>query len=286
MKKFLALLLTLSMIICFAACGKEKATGGIPNPIKSYESLAEINEISGGKLSAPGVMGVVDTAYNIIEGEPLVAEYKFTVNGYECTFRFSPAYDVDICGVYGKDGTAFDGTTAGEVQYAEVEGYKLSRWANIDGQYVFMIKDEGTMEQETFEGTTEELMSIVAPGMSNAEKQAFYDAIAGEYFDKTSERAVAEVESCDGYVSIEVAWGSSASEVRQWTMTATLDEDGLLSYNDEAVVDIVFSEEGAEEVTVISENGSGSFSYSEETGLAWTGSADASCVDCIFEKVE
>lgn len=286
MKKIIAIILCLSMIICFAACGKEEEPIGLPNPMTNYDSLEEINKILGCKLTAPGVMGVTDEAYSIINGEPQVADYKFTINDDECDFRFSPDYNFDISGIYGKDGTVFNGTTAGELQYANSEDYKVARWANIDGQYTFALKNDGSMEQETFEGIVEELIMLVMPGMNASEAQGVYDELAGEYFDTYSERAVAEIKACDGYVEIEIAWGNSAEDVRQWTMTAKLGEDGTLDYTDAKVVDAHFDADGNCTETVVAENETGFFTYAKDTGLAWVGAADEQCQACVFEKME
>ncbi len=284
MKKFLAITLCLAMILSFAACGKKEADepvvggDGTTWDCVEYETLEELNAVFNTKLCAPGVMGVTDTFYAVIGGN--IAEYKFTVNSYECTFRATPDYDFDPSGVYLENGTAFQGIMpSDETQYAESEDCKLARWATIDAQYVFCINDNKGMEQATFESVADELKQMTKPGTTDAEAQAIYEELAGAYQDRVSQRATATVTAMDGFVYIDVTWGNSADETMEWTMTATLAEDGLLVYNDEKCE--TFKGETA---TVNYENAEGFFAPGKD-GLYWTGAATESCQSCIFEKI-
>ena len=299
MKKLLAVVLSLSMLFCFAACGAKPAkeapgaqdpgfVPGVPSPLTEYESLDALNAVLGTRLCSPGVMGVTDHVYQTIDCDDyMIAEYRFAVNGYDCVFRCA-GVTTDISGIWSQDGTIFDHEfPGGEIEYAYTDEIKAARWFNTDGQYCFALTDaEGNMESETFEGIAEELKSLTASGTSDSEKQAVYDGLAGGWQDTFSQRAVAEITSGEGFAAIVVQWSSSAVEYTRWIMTVTMDEDGLLNYTDcrKAVISVE-NEDGEVTETVEYENGAGCFSYGEDGLLAWSGAEEESCVQCVFEKL-
>ena len=293
MKRMLALALAAMMVLCLCACGEkpaeqpeaeEPATNGMPNPMTEYASLDEINDIVGSKLVHPGVMGVSDEKFFVIDcGDYRLADYRFAVGGVDYTFRSAPVTQ-DISGYYVGERTAFaDGAQQDGIEYAEADGAQLARWFTIDGQYVLSAKG---VDADTFALVAEELCTMTSPGMSDAEYEAFYAGLAGQYYDSYSQRAVMNVEA-DGAngVKIIVDWSSSASENTEWTMTARLTEDGLLSYYDCAVSNITTAEDGTETVGIVSTDGEGWFTFDGDK-LCWTGAADESCVNCVFEKAE
>ena len=293
MKRMLALALAAMMVLCLCACGEkpteepqpeEPGTGGMPNPMVEYDSLDEINDIVGSRLVHPGVMGVSSERFFVTDcGDFQLADYRFTVNGVEYTFRSAPVTQ-DISGYYVGEGTAFaDGAHDG-IEYAEADGAQLARWFTIDGQYVLSAKDMA--DADTFALVAEELSAMTFPGMSETEYETYYAGLAGQYYDSYSQRAVMTVEA-DGAngVKIAVDWSSSASENTEWTMTARLTEDGLLSYNDCACSNIVTAEDGTETVEIVSTDGEGWFTFDGDK-LCWTGAADENCVNCVFEKAQ
>ena len=170
MKKTLAILMAVLMLFALCACGSkdveeggDDVISGMPNPVTEADNLEEINELTGGKLCAPGVMGVEDKSFSTIDcGDYKVAQYVFTVNGNEFTFRYAPVKDVDISGVYEGETSAFEGKDAGEVEYAEADTVKLARWADGEGQYVLSMAAGEETDAETFSTMAEELMSIIA----------------------------------------------------------------------------------------------------------------------------
>lgn len=286
MKKYLAILLALVMMLSMAACGEKKQEQplgpGAESPITEMGSLEELNNELGLRLAGPGVMGVTDNYYNIVDCEEFkIAEYGFTVNGYECVFRGSPIYDHDISGVYLEKGLAYEGKdVTDEIDYVFSGEYKLGRWATIDGQYVFLLLDPNKdMDEDTFKSIAEELKYLANPGNLNGDLAAY----VGSYADSYSQRAVADVTLAeDGLLHILVHWGSSAWESVNWEMNATLTEDGLLSYYDETKTNIVFKEDGTEEYTVVYEGQEGFFAPSEGK-LEWTGAYEEDCRSCVFE---
>lgn len=278
------------MILCLCACGEKPAqpeteepmSGGMPNPMVEYASLDEINDIVGSALVHPAVMGVSDEKFFVIDcGDFQLADYRFTVGGVEYSFRSAPVTQ-DISGYHVGEGTAFaDGARDG-IEYAEANDTQLARWFTIDGQYVLTAKDMA--DADTFALVAEELCAMTLPGMSGAEYEAYYADLAGQYYDSYSQRATMTVEA-DGAngVKIVVDWSSSASESTEWTMTARLTEDGLLSYNDCACSNIATAADGAETVDIVSTDGEGWFTFDGDK-LCWTGAADENCVNCVFKK--
>lgn len=166
-----------------ASKAPEKEDAGMANPCTEYKSLDKINSVVGGNLVSPGVMGVTDNAYAVIDcGNYKIAEYQFTVAGYDYTFRCAKANE-DISGVYMNGGTAFEGkageqheigdnviiyganTPAGEtnsngMQFNSDNEYKCARWFVDDLQYVLTVNDKGEMEHDTFDGIADELMQM------------------------------------------------------------------------------------------------------------------------------
>ena len=110
-KKFIALLLALAMVFCFAACGNNGADdsdvdAGMPNPMVAIDSLEALNEAFGCAMITPTVAEITDEEFYSIDGDPQLAQYNFKANGYECTLRFAVAgMDTDISGYYKEDGT-------------------------------------------------------------------------------------------------------------------------------------------------------------------------------------
>lgn len=177
MKKLVALLICFVMMFSLCACGREEAkneekepqnteegTANMVNPCTEYSSLEEVNEIIGGNLCAPGVMGVSDRAFVVIDcGSYKIGEYQFTVAGYDYNLRCAKTGD-DISGVYlsGGEGTAFEGQTAetddNGIQSNADNETKCARWFVDDMQYVLSVNDNGGMDHETFMSIADEMM--------------------------------------------------------------------------------------------------------------------------------
>ncbi len=264
---------------------QEGQFAGMVNPITEYESLDEINAIVGGKLIRPGVMGLSDEAFRIIDaGDMKIAEYDFTVNGVAYTMRNASVLK-DISGYYVDGGTAFGDEPAEDVETLYLDEAKLCRWYTLDGQYVLMAKDEGVLTEDQFNGICEEMRMLTAVGLTDAEKQDIYAGLAGSYQDSVGQRAVLVAEETEGALKISVTWSDSATEMTEWNMTATMGEDGLLSYDDCVRSNIVFDEAGDGTVETVYENGIGFFGVSENAELVWNGAQDEECQECVFAKL-
>lgn len=299
MKKFTAILLCLLLALSLAACGTSssgedetasvtEATAGMANPLTEYDSLEEVNEITGGKLTHPGVMGVVDKLYQTVDcGEYTIGEYRFEVNGVEYTMRFSSNYDEDISGIYDGEGTAFEGSLpeADEIVFKSGSEYRAACWKDINGQYVLSIGDANVAE-DIFKGIAEELCDLTNPAMNDSELAGYYAGMEGEYQDSVSQKATATVTASgsNGAV-IKVSWANSAFEATEWTMTAKLYEDGLLSYDDCTCIKTTYADDGTPSEEVEYTGGEGFFTPQDDGSLLWNGAADEQCASCVFEKV-
>ena len=156
MKKIIAILLVLAMVICFGACNKNEkpVDPGMPNPMTEVASLDELNAAAGCYLIQPGVMGVSDEKFIVIKsGDYNVGEYQFTISGVNYTLR-AAATTEDISGVYVDGNTAFPEVKEG-IDIVETEEVKLARWFNLNGQHVLSAK--GDIDSETFAGVADEI---------------------------------------------------------------------------------------------------------------------------------
>ena len=260
----------------------ENISAGLVNPRQEYGSLEEINTVAGVALAHPAVMGVSDEYFVIIDdGEGCIAEYDYTLAGCAWCFRASAFYDRDISGVYINGELPFGEVKEG-IEYAEGEGYKLARFATIDGQYVLMVQDNGQMDAETFRLAAEEQYELVNPAWTAGKLEAYYASLAGSWSDEMSQRATMEITACGSEcLQITVHWSSSATECDIWEMTAKVSEDGLIYYSNCVHSRLVFTD-ADDTATVLSADGEGYFSHTPEGKLAWNGATDADCTECVF----
>ena len=112
-----------------------------------------------------------------------------------------------------------------------------------------------------------------------------YAAIAGEYIDGYSQRAVAVVTAEDKSAQIIVSWSSSVKETTVWTMNVKFSGDSKLEYKDCLAEEVVYDDQGKEIRTEIYKDGTGYFEL-QDGKLAWTGAVDDGCKDCIFELMQ
>lgn len=280
MKKLIAMILAAMLLLVSVNAM------AIANPVTECASLEEVNEIAGTNLQRPGVMGVKDVDYLVIDcGDYIMGQYDFEVNGLPCMLRNANVTNkIDISGFYDGEGTAF-GVVYENPQYYYADEFKFAHWDSIDGQFVFCVNDNGTMNKKDFLTLAEEMMIVTSTGMLEVQLKKAMADLVGEYWDETSQRATAKVESIeDGdALRIVVDWSSSASESSQWVMTARMSEDGMLYYSDCAQNDYVYDEQGNETVTEISKDGEGYFVVIDGK-LAWEGAADEGCRSCVFTK--
>ena len=178
MKKVLAILFVLLML---CSCGnkaqqeeikdepqnkQEEIIGGNTiNPMTEYTSLDEVNNLLHGKLGHPGVMGIDDEKFFIVNsGDLQIGEYDFTINGNKCCMRFCDraTADEDISGIYVDGKPAFPSETKkGDIEYNKLDDTRVARWLNMDGQYSFAYTN-AECDEEAFIAIAEELLIVTA----------------------------------------------------------------------------------------------------------------------------
>ena len=128
MKKLLIILSLFLLVGC--------SSNTVENPMLPKNSLDEINEITHGSIHKPGVMGITQEGFYIIESkEGNIAEYDFVLNDIGYTIRFSDTIvKKDISGIYIDGKPAFDEDIVNNTR-TEGEGYYIARWFTVDGQY-------------------------------------------------------------------------------------------------------------------------------------------------------
>ena len=163
MKKIFKLLIV-SLLVFTCACSKqeevdEPSMSTIPNPMVEYDSLSEINEKIGCNLTQPAVMGVTDEAFFVISDS--IAQYDFSLNGYEYTFRASKDLESDISGIYVGNSTLFglfNTTDTVNITGDNVKGY---RFFTDDMQYTITVDEADALDETQFVNICEELETIV-----------------------------------------------------------------------------------------------------------------------------
>lgn len=285
MTRIVSLVCALALLFCLS-CAAEQT--GMPNPMTEIEDLAALNELAGVNLVRPAVMGVTEEKCFAIDcGEYILAEYDFEVNGNPWCFRSACVLGEDISGLYGDEGEAFGNEPSDDLVYFLDADVMAARWFTLDGQYVLICKEPSAYDGETFGGIVQEMRDQTDPAMNDSEIEAFYEALAGNWADSVSERAVAELtpDSACG-IRIEVSWADSAFDTNVWVMNAALGEEGLLSYDDLTETHITTDDEGNEASEIIREGGSGYLSYHEEEGiLYWDGADDEALAGCAFVRI-
>ena len=152
MKKTLLILCLLLLVGC------SNQANGMANPMTSRDSLEEVNEITHGNITRPGVMGITQEGFYTIETkEGIIGEYDFVLNDVGYTIRFSDTIvNNDISGVYIDGNPAFSDDLS--VTQAEGADLKLARWFNTDGQYVFMAPN--TVSDDVFRAMYDEVSAL------------------------------------------------------------------------------------------------------------------------------
>lgn len=159
MKKLIKIL-AVSLLLFTFACSKNDNGGGMPNPMVEYESLDAINKKVGCNLIQPGVMGITDEKYYVIADT--LAQYNFSLNGYDFTFRASKDMNEDISGVYVGNGTLFSLFDSKDPVNITGEGVKGYRFFTDDTQYTIIADQADDLDEMKFVGLCEEIMSIIA----------------------------------------------------------------------------------------------------------------------------
>lgn len=146
---------------------------------------------------------------------------------------------------------------------------------------------EDSENQNQEQQQTEQQQATENNSQQEQQTKVDYSKYIGKYEDQKSHRAMMEIKentSGDG-VLIHIHWGSSSTEDEEWDMTGTL-EGNRLVYKDCVKKHHVYdSETGKLTVDeVIKIDPTGFFDIVDST-LKWTGSPEAECQLCAFEKL-
>lgn len=280
MKKIFSLLLALLMCLCIVSCSaknenneEEKENGAnIANPIKEYDSLDKINEVTKCHIVIPSSIAASDVVYSTINDE--AAQVQFTYNNHKWTVRGSHDTTTDLSGVHDEN-NVFEPNQDYTVY---LNDYYIERMFTEGQQYTVVMDTPELNDEEFFSETVWEIMQAIKNACDP-------NGIAGEYADSVSQRATMTISKYDDMYEVIVQWANDATSTKEWVMAAKF-EDGKLTYEGEDSGVYVTDANGEVNYTnQTTSNNVGSFEL-KEGKLYWTGAAEDSCKSCIFEKVQ
>ena len=165
--------------------------------------------------------------------------------------------------------------------YSIWHGYEVSVYAyNKQGEaYSAVTEDQQAMVLQFL--TDMDFTKIISETASGDE-----NPLTGEWFDETSQRASMVITSPDAKeYSILISWSSSAWEMTEWRMKATLDASGSLVYTGGVKTDIVYNEDDTiKEEKVLWEDASGRLTRNADGKFVWEDSKEPSASGCLFSK--
>lgn len=269
MKKAMTLVLALLMAVCLMACGNKEEPTGMPNPMKEVASLEELCEAANCAMIKPEGVEVADEAFFMIEGNPQIAEYQFTVDGKKCSLRFADVdAKTDISGVYGDEGTIYASYTEEGTVNVQNDDLQSQRWFTVDGQYVFTVLDGGEWEWTQFDGIVSQFADMEPKNWNAAVPFADYLALTGYYADDAMNMAAITIK--DDHVAINVAADLADGTRMCWDMDAVLD-GGKLTYEKETVSQGVYDEDGGISTTDLPDGGAGYVEIKDDGSLDFAG---------------
>lgn len=271
-----------------------EAEGGLANvvsPITEYKTLSEMNEAAGTILMHPGVMGVTNEKFIVInDGTRKIAEYSFEINGVSYVLRNGPTSLDDISGVYVNGATAFDGRDPADgIDYVFTDDLMLGRWFRVEGQFILSAKKTEGYTEELFKNIAEEILEVNAIQQEVWVEEEYADplGVIGTYMDGTSQRAVMEVtfDEKEMKYHMTVSWANSAFSRMEWKMSGEDNGYGAIEYNDCVKSRVDYDEKGEKEVYKTEYTGGSGFFSFKDGKLAWDGAQDENCRECAFEKM-
>ena len=281
MKKSTALLLTLIMLFCLAACGAEPtATGaqpgpapsaeevpaeapvsGVANPMAGIVSMEELSEQAKCALIRPVGAEIKDEAFSLIAGEPQIAEYDFTADGKSCTLRFADVgIETDISGIYHDGDTLYAGDTA-EDSYHQTDEVIAHRWFTVDGQYVFIANCADEWEWEDYDAINSQFQTMEPKTWSSDVPFTDYLALTGTYVSEDGQ-SMASVSIRLDHALLCAYTYPDGENMYYWEMDAAL-QDGKLVYDKETISRRVVEESNGSYSADLVPEGEGGAGYAE-----------------------
>ncbi len=234
MKRLLGLVMAMMMVLCLAACGESA-----PDTTECA-SLQELSEKINCAMITPENVLPEDEKFTLIEGEPQIAEYSFTLDGVECSLRCAAVgTDVDICGI--KDGgeSAF-AEADGDNYYNETDAFKAQRWVTVDGQYVFAAMDNSEWEWDDFAQIQTQFYDMKPMNWTSEVPFEDYKAIEGNYV--TEDQNVCSISVVGDHAGVYAVVGQEDGSSLYWEMEGVLNGDRL-EYGEGRISKIVFNAE-------------------------------------------
>ena len=297
MKKLTAILLTLTMIFCLAACGAEPAAApaeqpspapaedpapaetpaaeepfvsGVANPMAGIASMEELSKQANCALIRPAGAEIDDEAFFIIAGEPQIAEYDFTADGKSCTLRFADVgIETDISGVYHDGDTLFAGSTA-ETHSYQTDDVIAMRWFTVDGQYVFIVNTADGWDWQDFDALCSQFMDMEPKTWSGDVPFHDYMALTGTYVSEDGQ-SMASVAIRLDHAFLTALTYPDGETMYYWEMDATL-QDGKLVYDKETISRRVVDEKnGSADLVPEGEGGAGYAEVLPDGSLSFAG---------------
>lgn len=274
MKKLLTIFLSLLICLSLSGCKEE-----IPNPMKQCESLDEINKLASVHLVSPGVVGVSDEEFYILDNN--TAEYLYKVNGYLYYMRGTKSTNIDMSGIFENGAGLFEKQLEEKIAFGEATGYKVYRFILGDKQYIFGVKDEGKLDKSTFEIQFLETYNQVMFDSTIEEIKG----LIGDYYDETSQRATLNFSLVDvNEVVLDIKWPSSADQNDEWIARCTYDGYKFI-YNKDNIVHYRRTQTSdGEIVDEITEDCVDGYFEIKNKAIYWNGSNNAQTSNCIFKK--
>lgn len=273
MKRTLSILLVLLICLSLSACKQEPE-----QPIRTYETLEEINSQANVNICKPAVMGVTEEKFST--GDHNTALYQFELNGYSYYVRACKDTINDVSDLFKNNKPLFEGCTE-KIAFDEATGYKACRFILGNRQYVFGVYDEEKMNQEDFESQALSLIDQMINQLTLPEIQE----LVGKYEDSTSKRAAAEVKLADdiNQIIIDITWPNASSSYDEWKCQCYINM-GKAIYDTISHTTNEVDEQGNVTPTSLDDYGQGYFTL-KENQILWDGSENEITQTCVFKKI-
>ena len=283
MKKLFVTFLAVLMLFSFSACGSQSDGEEVAAPITPFSSLQELSNAANCALIKPEGVDISDESFSIIDGDPQIAEYRFTVEGKECFLRFANVgRDTDICGIYGDDGkTLFaDSDNGGSFQTGD---YIIQRWFTVDGQYVFAALENGEWEWPQFDSLYSQFHKMEPKTWSSSVPFASYLALEGYYSDNDGTNA-ASIAIEDDHAKLTVYRLLDAGST-YWTMDVVLDGNKLV-YEKETIFSSNYDENAGMTVKTPLDDGGAGYAEIKDDTLTFVNAGSEELRDLVLVKTE
>ena len=312
MKKTITILLALMLCLSlFAACGTSKPTGNtddsaVPvddstqNPVMNYVG-DYMNDRCSMTLQADGALGAKVTAY---WGDTAKDGFQWELTGTfdEATMRINYTDAVKKSVTY----TDVDVFQVNDILFENGKGYIQ---INTDGTLTWFDEQDENMSFEPLEfqapkldtdttaaadatdatATGEAADTTAAPASTSAadaqETRKLAD-FAGTY--QSDRCSIVVKDAGNGNATIEVSWGSSATETAEWTMSGAFDGDTMrINYSDGVKKVTTYAEDGSiVESKTAYENGVGRIQFYGDGTMAWQDEQEADqLIGMVFDKL-